>query len=637
MNKTDKLLGMNRPITRRDLLQGMALATTGLAMPHFALANTAESSSYLLHNPPYPPALDGLRGNHQGSFEVSHGLARYGQTNWGDLNAVNDVYDLIIVGAGISGLSAAHFYAAKHPHARILILDNHDDFGGHAKRNEFEVNGRKILGYGGAQTMQEPSGYSDIVKGLLKDLDIDVSAFDTAYDQQFYRRNKLAGAVYFDRKRWGKDTVVNYDLSDLKSYIPLNDSTNSAKNAVDKMPISVAAKQQMLFLLENEKDLIPDVADRWEYLRTISYREFLVKYVGITEPDVFAVLQDLAGDSGVGIESINAGSALWYGGLPGWNSAGLPPPEPEEAYIHHFPDGNASVARQLVRRMVPAVAPGRSMNSLITATFDYSKLDQNDTPVKIRLNSTVVNVERNLSKASQEVVTVRYVRHGKSYAVTSHACVLACNNSMIPYLCPQLPKTQKEALASQVKSPILYTNVALTNWRAWKNLGIGAVACPTSYHINAMIDFPVSYGDYRFASNPDEPVVVHMERFPHLSNAGLTVREQYRQGRRELLSTPFETIERNVRLQLQGLLGAGGFDAAKDIAGITVNRWAHGYAYYYNAFDDETYEDDNDERYPHMIARKPFGPITIANADSAANAMLESAVEQAHRAVNELG
>ena len=637
MNKTDKSLGMNRPITRRDLLQGVALASTSLAMSPFSTTDAAEPSTQKRHSPAYPPALDGLRGNHQGSFEVSHGLARYGQTDWGNTSSVDDVYDLVIVGAGISGLSAAHFYAGKYPDARILILDNHDDFGGHAKRNEFEVNGRKMLGYGGAQTMQEPSGYSDIVKGLLKDLDIDVSVFDTAYDQQFYRRNKLAGAVYFDRKRWGKDTVVNYDLSDLKSYIPLNDSTNSAKNAVDKMPISVAAKQQMLFLLENEKDLIPDVADRWEYLRTISYREFLVKYVGITEPDVFAVLQDLAGDSGVGIESINAGSALWYGGLPGWNSAGLPPPEPEEAYIHHFPDGNASVARQLVRRMVPAVAPGRSMKSLITATFDYSKLDQNDTPVKIRLNSTVVNVERNLSKASQEVVTVRYVRHGKSYAVTSHACVLACNNSMIPYLCPQLPKTQKEALASQVKSPILYTNVALTNWRAWKNLGIGAVACPTSYHVNAMIDFPVSYGDYRFASNPDEPVVVHMERFPHLSNAGLTVREQYRQGRRELLSTPFETIERNVRLQLQGLLGAGGFDAAKDIAGITVNRWAHGYAYYYNAFDDETYEDDNDERYPHMIARKPFGPITIANADSAANAMLESAVEQAHRAVHELG
>jgi spermidine dehydrogenase len=637
VNKTDKSLGMNRPITRRDLLQGVALASTSLAMSPFSAAEAAEPSTQKRQSPAYPPALDGLRGNHQGSFEVSHGLARYGQTDWGNTSSVDDVYDLVIVGAGISGLSAAHFYAGKYPDARILILDNHDDFGGHAKRNEFEVNGRKMLGYGGAQTMQEPSGYSDIVKGLLKDLDIDVSVFDTAYDQHFYRRNKLAGAVYFDRKRWGKDTVVNYDLSDLKSYIPLNDSTNSAKNAVDKMPISAVAKQQMLFLLENEKDLIPDVADRWEYLRTISYREFLVKYVGITEPDVFAVLQDLAGDSGVGIESINAGSALWYGGLPGWNSAGLPPPEPEEAYIHHFPDGNASVARQLVRRMVPAVAPGRSMDSLITATFDYSKLDQNDTPVKIRLNSTVVNVERNLSKASQEVVTVRYVRHGKSYAVTSHACVLACNNSMIPYLCPQLPKTQKEALASQVKSPILYTTVALTNWRAWKNLGIGAVVCPTSYHINAMIDFPVSYGDYRFASNPDEPIVVHMERFPHLSNAGLTVREQYRQGRRELLSTPFETIERNVRLQLQGLLGADGFDAAKDIAGITVNRWAHGYAYYYNAFDDETYEDDNDERYPHMIARKPFGPITIANADSAANAMLESAVEQAHRAVTELG
>lgn len=628
---------MNRPITRRDLLQGMALATTGLAMPPLHTASAAQSPAHLLHNPSYPPALDGLRGNHQGSFEVSHGLARYGQTDWGDISPIDDVYDLIIVGAGISGLSAAHFYAAKHPHARILILDNHDDFGGHAKRNEFDVNGRKILGYGGAQTMQEPSGYSEIVKGLLEDLDIDVSVFDSAYDQHFYRRHKLAGGVYFDRKRWGKDTLVNYDLSDLKSYIPLDTSKRSAKKAVDEMPISVDAKRQMLFLLENNKDLIPTISDKWDYLRALSYRDFLVKHLGITEPDVFAVLQDLAGDSGVGIETINTASALWYAGLPGWKSAGLPEPESEEAYIHHFPDGNASVARQLVRRMIPAVASGRSMKSLVTATFDYSKLDQEDAPVKLRLNSSVVNVERKAAKMSRENVTVRYVRHGKSYAVRSHACVLACNNSMIPYLCPQLPEKQRQALASQVKSPILYTNVALTNWRAWKNLGIGAVACPTSYHINAMIDFPVSYGDYRFASNPDEPVIVHMERFPHLSNAGLSVREQYRQGRRELLSTSFETIERNVRLQLQGLLGAGGFDAANDIAGITVNRWAHGYAYYYNAFDDEIYDDDDDERYPHMIARKPFGPITIANADSAANAMLESAVEQAYRAVNELG
>ena len=636
---TDKAIGMDRPITRRDLLQGVAVATASIAVPSLSTESkhSAQTTASKTNNSAYPPVLDGLRGNHQGSFEVSHGLARYGKTDWGEVSDTDEPYDLIIVGAGISGLSAAHFYLASHPDARILILDNHDDFGGHAKRNEFNVNGHKMLGYGGAQTMQEPSGYSDIVKGLLNDLEIDLNIFERAFDQEFYRRHQLTGGIYFDRKRWGKDTVINYDLSNLNSYIPLDESIGSAQNAVDAMPLSAAAKRQLLYLLENKEDLISDITDRWKYLGSISYREFLSKHVGISEPDVFAVLQDLAGDSGVGIDTINAGSALWYAGLPGWDSAGLPPSEEEEAYIHHFPDGNASVARQLVRRLIPAVAPGRSMKSLVMANFDYSKLDQHESPIKIRLSSTVVKVNMQTTASDQQTVTVHYVRHGRCYAVTSAHCVLACNNSIIPYLCPQLPEKQKEALAYQVKSPILYTTVALTNWRAWKKLGIGAVACPTSYHINAMIDFPVSFGDYQFPSDPDEPIVVHMERFPHPTNSGLTVREQYRQGRRELLNTPFETIERNVRLQLQGLLGAGGFDAASDIAAITVNRWAHGYAYYYNDIDDETYDEDEDERYPHMIARKPFGPITIANADSAANAMMEAAIEQAYRAVNELG
>jgi spermidine dehydrogenase len=199
-----------------------------------------------------------------------------------------------------------------------------------------------------------------------------------------------------------------------------------------------------------------------------------------------------------------------------------------------------------------------------------------------------------------------------------------------------LPAEQREALAFQVKSPILYTSVALTNWRAWKKMGIGAVYAPGSYHIHATLDFPVSLGGYSYSSGPDEPIVVHMERFPHVNNENLTAVEQFRRGRYELLSTSFGTIERNVRVQLAGMLGEGGFDPAVDIAGITVNRWAHGYARFYNPLFDPIYEDDDDERYPHMRSRKPFGPIAIANSDSAASAMLEAAVEQGHRAVSEL-
>jgi spermidine dehydrogenase len=209
---------------------------------------------------------------------------------------------------------------------------------------------------------------------------------------------------------------------------------------------------------------------------------------------------------------------------------------------------------------------------------------------------------------------------------------------MIPYLCPELPAPQREALAFQVKSPILYTNVAVRNWQAWQKLGIGAVVSSGSYHVHAMLDFPVSLGDYHFASEPDDPIAVHMERFPHRPNEGLSERQQRRLGRHELLSTSFETIERNIRNQLAGMLADGGFDPARDIEAITVNRWAHGYSYGYNDLEDDPYyADRNDERYPHVRGRKQYGRITIANSDAGARAMLESAVEQAHRAVGELG
>jgi spermidine dehydrogenase len=375
---------------------------------------------------------------------------------------------------------------------------------------------------------------------------------------------------------------------------------------------------------------------KWKYLNTTSYRDFLSKHLEIREPEVFAVLQDLVADSGIGIEAIPAIAALFYARLPGWGAAGLPDREETEPYIYHFPDGNASIARLLVRGMIPAVAPGKTMEDVVTARFDYSKLDEAKSPVRLRLNSTAIRVEHDGDPKSAKRVHVSYVRGGHAYRVQARSCVLACYNMMIPHLCPELPAPQREALALQVKTPILYTTVALRNWQAWKKLGIGAVAAPGSYHVSTFLDFPVSLGGYEFAKGPDAPIVVHMERFPLKSNLGLTPRDQYRFGRYELLSTPFETIERNIRSQLAGMLSAGGFDPARDIEAITVNRWAHGYSYWYNPLFDPYYEDRNDERYPHMQARKPFGRIAVANSDSAANAMLEAAIEQGHRAVTEL-
>ena len=640
MKPTDRELGLNRPISRRDLLHGVVALAASTLIPGRALADeiltleqVGETSSV------YPPALTGSRGNHVGSFETAHQLAHRGRRDWGTVREPDaEVYDLVVVGGGISGLAAAHFHRKQQPNARILILDNHDDFGGHAKRNEFQVGGRTLIGYGGSQSLVEPSGYSDVVKGLLKDLRVDKERFDTAYHHDFFKKNGLSSSIYFNRESWGVDKLVPYGLGIIEGYVPLAPSNVSPKQAVSQMPISAPAQREFLRLLVTDQDQMPEIQvdAKADYLTTISYRDFLIKHLKIREPEVFKVLQDLSGDPGVGIEATPAWSGLYYGNMPGWNAAGLPTPAPDERYIHHFPDGNASIARLLVRGMIPAAAPGTTMEDVVTARFDYSKLDQESSAVRLRLNSTVIKAQHDGDPKTAKRIFVTYIRGGRAYRVKARSCVLACYNAVIPYLCPELPAPQREALALQVKIPVLYTTVALRNWHAWKKLGIGGVVAPGSYHIIAMLDFPVSLGGYSFAKGPDEPILVHMERFPHRSNEGLTPREQHRLARHDMLSESFESIERNIRGQLAGLLSPGGFDPARDIAGITVNRWAHGYANWGNSLFNPTYADDDDERYPHMQARKRFGRIAIANSDAAANPMLEAAVEQGYRAVHEL-
>jgi spermidine dehydrogenase len=633
---TDSDLGTGRPISRRDILHGFGAVAASSFVPGIAVADemlAAEAASGLY----YPPALTGLRGNHDGSFDIAHKLAREGKNNWGPVEEPDSgIYDLVVVGAGLSGLAAAHFYLKESPQARILLLDNHDDFGGHAKRNEFDVGGHTHIGYGGSQSLESPSFYPDITKTLLDDLGVDIEHLADAYDQDFFKRHGLGAGIHFDSKNWGVDRVVRYELGCLR-YLPLAADDLSPAEAVAQMPMSEAARVEFLRLLTTEEDQVGMAGDeKEEYLYSISYRKFLERHLDIREPEVLAVLQDLTLDSGVGIEAASAAEAIDWGWLPGADAAGLTGYEEDEPYIHHFPDGNASVARMLVRRMIAGVAPGSTPEDIVMARFDYSKLDLATSPVRLRLNSTVVRVRHEGDPQTAKQVGVDYVQGGRASRVRARHCVLACYNAIIPSLCPELPESQREALAVPVKTPILYTNVVLHNWRAWKNLGIGAVVSSGSYHPLTKLDFPVSYGGQHFASDPDEPIIINMERFVHRNNEGLSPREQRRLGQHELLATSFETIERRVREQLTSLLSQGGFDPARDVAGITVNRWAHGYADGFYDFGDPWLGGRNDERRPHVRGRKPFGRITIANSDAGGSAMFESAVTQAYRAVTEL-
>jgi spermidine dehydrogenase len=408
------------------------------------------------------------------------------------------------------------------------------------------------------------------------------------------------------------------------------------------MPISDATKRDLLRIYagDTSPELDPSIIGERSPLRKLSYETFLSRYYGIRNPEVLRIFHaGVAGSFADGIDAIDAWEAISYGGLPG-----LPPPlaqallawdygEEPEPYIFHFPDGNASIARLLVRSLIPQVAPGSSMDDVVLARFDYARLDEAGSPVRLRLESTVVRVEHDGPAATAKRVALTYVRAGRAERVYGKSCVLAGYNMMIPYLCPELPAPQRAALAQLVKSPLVYTNVLLRSWQAWKRAGLAEVYCPGSYHQTAMLDYPVSMPGYAFSAGPDEPILVHMERAPIHPDSGLSRREQYRAGRRELLATSFETMERAIRTQLAGMLGHVGFDPARDIEAITVNRWGHGYAWSYTGHADPEYAPDE---YPHVRGRRPFGRIRIANSDAGATALLPAAIDEAYRAVAEL-
>jgi spermidine dehydrogenase len=374
----------------------------------------------------------------------------------------------------------------------------------------------------------------------------------------------------------------------------------------------------------------------------MSYRDFLVNVAG-ADPGVVPFFQARTHDEwGVGIDAVSA-LDVWPFGFPGLQGLDLEPgAAPRMGFTasgyaatggsekFHFPDGNASIARLLVRSLVPSSIPGRSAEDIVTAPTDYGKLDRPGAPVRIRLGSIAVRVRNVGEPASAREAQVVYSRRGRLAAVRSKAVVLACWNMMIPYLCPELPARQKEALHDLVKVPLVYTSVALRNWRAFKALGVHEVYAPGSYHSGIRLNEVVDIGGYRSVRSPDDPILVHMARAP--CSPGLDEREQHRIGRAELLATSFEAFERNIRDQLARMLGPGGFDPAADITAITINRWPHGYAYEYNPLFDP---DWSEHEQPHVIGRAPLGRIAIANADSGAGAYTDVAIEQAYRAIGE--
>jgi spermidine dehydrogenase len=633
----DRQLGMDRPISRRDFLNGIAVGTAAAASaPLFAasLPGAGDPLSRAAQDAPgyYPPLLTGMRGSHPGSFEDAHAL-RDG-SSWPKAADTGESYDLIVVGGGISGLAAAHFYRAQAPKSRILILDNHDDFGGHAKRNEFKLGEHLHLLNGGTLEIDSPRPYGPVAAGLLVTLGIDVPALvKSSQNFKYYDDRGLQAGAFFDRETFGADKLV------------VGLGTVPFDTLLQDAPLPAGARQEILKIETANIDYLPGISsdEKKQRLSRMSYEAFLRDLVQVDPAVLKFYHARTMGEWGVGTDAVSA-LDCWGFGMPGFQGMqiakgsiarmGFTPAgyaDTGGSYRLHFPDGNATIARLLVRNLVPRAVPGASVEDVVTARVDYAQLDRARAPVRVRLNSTVIRARHLGDPATAREVEVTYLRGGRPFTARARGTVLAGYNMMIPYLCPELPAAQKNALHKLVKTPLVYTSVALRNWEAFDTLKVHRIYAPGSYHTYLHLNAHVDIGSYRSTTSPQEPILVHMVRTP--CQPGLPEHDQNRAGRAELLSTSFETFERNIRDQLGRTLKDGGFDPARDITAITVNRWPHGYAPEYNPlFEPELPEAER----PHVVGRARFGRITIANSDSGGGAYTDSAINQGHRAVMEL-
>jgi spermidine dehydrogenase len=588
MKKPDRELGMGADISRRDFIHDAGLAVMGLSLP---LSSIAAGSSEPTA-PYYPPTRTGLRGSHPGSFEVAHALAREGKS-FESPQDLQEQYDLVVVGAGISGLAAAYYYREKFGQdARILILDNHDDFGGHAKRNEFHQSGEMRLSMGGTHNLEHWK-FSDTVNALMDELGVDTEAMLRNKEFQYGRNGSHDPAIWFDADTYGRDKLVT-DCNLMRG----NSAPMSA--CIDQFPISEVAREQLRAFYAMRTNVFEGMSeeDVSGLLGSIGYMEFLRKYGGLGDEATQLYGNACHTSWGVETRSLSAGEAF-SDGLPGRNLLGNENHSGGWDYpVAMFPDGNASIARLLVQALIPAVAPGTNADNIALAKFDYSQLDHPGSSVRLRLNSTVTNAGN-----TDEGVAVTYIRDGQPLRVSSKHSVLACYHVVIPHLCPDLPEEQKTAQQYQVKRPLLQTSVLIRSSESMDKLGITGARCPGRMHARVFMFKGINTGGYRheFADDGPLPMVFFGSIAP--PREVIDLKEQMRASRAKMLALSFEDYEREIRTVLDGMLGPTGFNVKNDILAITVNRWPHGYSHDYLDLWDPDWPEG---QAPHLIASRPW-------------------------------
>ena len=689
-----------RPVSRRQFLDGMAIGGAGLAFaaasPGITGAQAATlaraGSSSPLPAGYYPPTSTGITGEPN---RVIDGIMRLdGRPNPNDIHSseggvgikkpsknVKEVYDLVVVGAGVSGLAAAKYYRDRFgAGARILIVDPLPDFGGHSHRNEFQTRDATtgsdvmMLRNGGAVNLDSPRTWGDpsgafldvpptqAALDLLDYLDIDLTAFPSTTGPGLPASYGMNAHLLFPREDWGVDSVH-------RSRFEPNTAAGWT-TFVNRLPYSAAAREAIVRIqTDGTTDWIarrhgPGMTpqQRLHLLTTISYKQWLMDYLGAPEEAIAEYQRGSHGLLGAGAQVTSAIDNYMLG-RPGFSAANLLP-DPEATANAGFPglgrtpqmdnqtgtslpgrawpDGNASVARMLVSRLVPATFPDGAPNqeNVVTARCDYTQLDRSSHSVRIRLNSLVYQVKAADRAGDMAKVEYEDTATGEASFVHAKHVVMACWNRVTAQVLKGLPEHQVDDLSYARKVPLIYARASLTNWRAFADSGISSI----SPRGNSMFwdSISLTVGS-RFGSvygptpnTPNQPAVLNFQVVPsgHTTTPQLAA---YEVGRQQLLEQSFEDLEGSLVDMLDRTVNAkgGDFDPERDLDDIMINRWNYGYAHELTSLADPSLYGPYEQQ-PQRRGKAPFRNVSIANADSQAFAYFHSAIEEGHRAVQDL-
>ena len=686
--------GSGDGITRRDFLDGVAISAAGLAAaaaaPHLTGAEAALAAAGEHAPGALPPGYDptvatGLRG--QSDALVERIMRIDGPPNPDDVHSTRggpgihvkpvqsgERYDCVIVGAGASGLAAAKFYLDRFPGSSILILEAAGDYGGHSARNQATVAGTTFIRNGGTVnldsigTWNQPAGplldipaeYGQPSVDLLDWVGVDHTgdSFPSLTSTNLASRG-LRQMLLFPKEDWGADDLVQNRRTGESWPEFLTRTPYSGQAAAAIAAIQTDEDTDWLTLRHGPMSVDAKI----QLLTRITYKQYLREYVGAPEEAILEYQRRSHSLLGAGVQAVSAADS-WLLELPGFGGLGLPDPTditfpgigrtPQMGWRSvidptlFWPDGNASLLRLVLSKLIPAAVPdvgGKrpDQETIVVAQTDYSALDRPGQAVRIRLNSLVTRVK----PSNGDHATVDYLHTGGSrataYRIQAGHVIMACWNRVTAHVVEGLPRDQVQGLCYARKVPLIYGRAVLRDWKAWDDAKISSVS-PRGNSLfwdTTSLTVGQRWGSVYGPTPTDAsgPAVLNFTVVPSDPNRTPQL-AAYEAGRRRLLEMSFaelegalyDVIDRSVNA---ATTSGAGFDPQRDVSAIFVNRWNYGYAHELTSvWDPSTYGPDSG--HPHVRGRRPYRNVAIANSDSASFAYTHSAINEGHRAVQDL-